>query len=80
MATDPGIAAFELAPVYTELVDYWVLTKPDINFLIAVATLTGFYLGCPTQLHGFPYTRGYFHPRGGGQREAQAFVPPRRDR
>jgi heme O synthase-like polyprenyltransferase len=26
--------------------DYWALTKPEINFLIAIATLAGFYLVC----------------------------------
>jgi len=34
---------------------YWALTKPEINFLIAIATFAGFYLGVPTQLHGFPF-------------------------
>jgi heme o synthase len=66
MATEPGIAAFEVAPVaqqpcavtfYAEVADYWALTKPEINFLIAIATITGFYLGCPTQLQGFPFLR-----------------------
>jgi protoheme IX farnesyltransferase len=37
--------------------DYWTLTKPEVNFLIAVATLTGFYLGCPAQLDHFPWLR-----------------------
>src|SRR6202049_4995562 len=64
MATESGIAAFEMAPVaqqpctvrfYAEVADYWALTKPEINFLIVIATFTGFYLGCPTQLHGFPF-------------------------
>src|SRR6202163_2326787 len=64
MATEPGIAAFEVAPVaqqpcrvrfYAEVSDYWALTKPEINFLIAIATFTGFYLGCPSQPHGFPF-------------------------
>jgi protoheme IX farnesyltransferase len=65
MATDPGIAVFEAAPVaqqtfavqfYSAAADYWALTKPEINFLIAIATFTGFYLGCPTQrLQGFPF-------------------------
>jgi heme O synthase-like polyprenyltransferase len=32
--------------VQTAGADYWALTKPEINFLIAIATLTGFYLGC----------------------------------
>ncbi len=34
--------------------DYWALTKPDINFLIAIVTLAGFYLGVPAERHGFP--------------------------
>lgn len=25
--------------------DYWALTKPEVNFLIGIATITGFYLG-----------------------------------
>ena len=64
MATEPGIAAFEVAPVaqqrcpmrfYAAVADYWALTKPEINFLIAIATFAGFYLGWPAQLHGFPF-------------------------
>src|SRR6202140_2077364 len=63
MATEPGIAAFEVTPVaqqpcpvrfYAPAADYWALTKPEINFLIAIATFAGFYLGLPPQLHGFP--------------------------
>ena len=37
--------------------DYWALTKPEVNFLIAIATVTGFYLGCPRQLDLFPWPR-----------------------
>src|ERR1700682_4490369 len=64
MATELGIAAFEVTPVaqqpcpvrfYAAVADYWALTKPEINFLIAIATFAGFYLGCPAQLHGFPF-------------------------
>jgi heme o synthase len=40
---------------YATAADYWALTKPEINFLIAIATFTGFYSGLPTQLHGFPF-------------------------
>jgi heme o synthase len=40
---------------YAEAADYWALTKPEINFLIAIATFAGFYLGLPSELHGFPY-------------------------
>lgn len=35
--------------------DYWALTKPEINFLIAIATFVGFYLGCPSRLDPFPF-------------------------
>jgi len=28
------------------LSDYWALTKPEVNFLILITTLVGFYLGC----------------------------------
>jgi protoheme IX farnesyltransferase len=34
--------------------DYWTLTKPEINFLIAIATLTGFYLALPRHSDHFP--------------------------
>jgi len=34
--------------------DYWALTKPEINFLIAIVTFAGFYLGLPAELHRFP--------------------------
>jgi heme o synthase len=64
MATDPKIAALEVAgvaqqafdaPSHTGAADYWALTKPDINFLIAIATFAGFYLGLPAELHRFPF-------------------------
>src|SRR6202045_1210198 len=28
------------------LLDYWALTKPEVNFLILITTGVGFYLGC----------------------------------
>jgi heme o synthase len=28
------------------LSDYWALTKPEVNFLILITTVVGFYLGC----------------------------------
>jgi len=34
---------------------YWALTKPDINFLIAIVTFAGFCLGLPPGLHSFPF-------------------------
>ena len=33
------------------------LTKPEVNFLIVIATFTGFYLGYPGDLHNFPLGR-----------------------
>jgi protoheme IX farnesyltransferase len=41
--------------VSTTLADYWALTKPEINFLIAIATFAGFYLGRPSGPRGFPF-------------------------
>ena len=32
------------------LVDYWTLTKPEVNFLVLVSTLVGFYLASPGPL------------------------------
>src|SRR6202451_2442150 len=64
MALEPSIAVLEVVPVarqhrtarpYAEVSDYWALTKPEINFLIAIATFAGFYLGLPTKLHAFPF-------------------------
>jgi protoheme IX farnesyltransferase len=59
MATDCSIARLSpaAAPPFaarfcTAAPDYWALTKPEINFLIAIATFTGFYLGCPAK---FPF-------------------------
>jgi heme o synthase len=37
-----------------ETADYWALTKPEINFLIAIVTFAGFCLGLPAERHGFP--------------------------
>jgi protoheme IX farnesyltransferase len=31
------------------LSDYWALTKPEVNFLILITTLVGFYLGCGSE-------------------------------
>jgi protoheme IX farnesyltransferase len=37
--------------------DFWTLTKPEVNFLILIATFTGFYLGYPGNFHPFPLQR-----------------------
>ncbi len=38
------------------MADYWALTKPEVNFLIAITTFAGFCLARPTQSHPFPFT------------------------
>src|SRR5580658_6868825 len=37
--------------------DFWALTKPEVNFLILIATVTSFYLGYPGSLHKLPLLR-----------------------
>jgi protoheme IX farnesyltransferase len=39
------------------LSDYWALTKPEVNFLILIATSAGFYMGWAWQPQGFPFIR-----------------------
>jgi heme o synthase len=73
MATDPILiiivitiitARQELEParghagaIRSVVADYWALTKPEVNFLIAVATFSGFYLAYPSPVHDFPWLR-----------------------
>jgi protoheme IX farnesyltransferase len=40
--------------------DFWTLTKPEVNFLIVIATFTGFYLGNVSHANPFRYDR-LFH-------------------
>jgi heme o synthase len=35
--------------------DYLALTKPEVNFLIVIATFAGFYLGYPSSWRDFPF-------------------------
>jgi heme o synthase len=49
------VAPRRLSPSAQTVADYWALTKPEINFLIGIATLTGVYLGCRAQRNGFPF-------------------------
>src|SRR5213080_5442888 len=37
--------------------DYWALTKPEVNLLIAIATFTGFCVAVPGPLRDFPWLR-----------------------
>jgi protoheme IX farnesyltransferase len=56
------LAAFDLAAVqynqsvkFSVLSDYWTLTKPEVNFLIAMATMAAFWIGSPKSLAHFPW-------------------------
>jgi len=62
MATDPVLAAFQLTALERRhsvrshvLSDYWELTKPEVNFLIAMTTVAAFCLGTPKPLAHFPW-------------------------
>src|SRR5437879_11966402 len=37
--------------------DYWALTKPEVDLLIAIATFTGFCVAVPGPLREFPWLR-----------------------
>ena len=64
MASEPILTAFDL-PVAKRSrfwdsktwFDYLALTKPEVNFLIAVTAFAGFYLGHPSGWHDFPFLR-----------------------
>lgn len=46
IVTDFGVLASRRASAWAAaLSDYWALTKPEVNFLIAITTAVGFYLG-----------------------------------
>ena len=61
MATEPILVALDVSAVQGRrigssnvLLDYWELTKPEINFLIAITAATGFWTGLPAGPH-FPW-------------------------
>jgi protoheme IX farnesyltransferase len=64
VASEPILTAFDL-PVARRSrffnpkiwCDYFALTKPEVNFLIAVTAFAGFYLGRPSVWHDFPFLR-----------------------
>ena len=53
----PRQGAPSLASLWAAIPDFLSLTKPEVNFLIVIATFTGFYLGYPGDLHNFPIER-----------------------
>jgi protoheme IX farnesyltransferase len=52
-----GERATSFTLVRANVADFWALTKPEVNFLILIATFTGFYLGYPGSLNTFPLQR-----------------------
>jgi len=62
MATEPVLAAFQLTALQRRhsvrsyvLSDYWELTKPEVNFLIAITTVAAFCMGSPKPFVHFPW-------------------------
>jgi heme O synthase-like polyprenyltransferase len=62
MATEPVLAVFQLTALQRRhsvrsraLSDYWELTKPEVNFLIAMTTVAAFCLGSPKPFVHFPW-------------------------
>ena len=62
MATEPVLAAFQLPALQRGLSvrshilsDYWELTKPEVNFLIAMTTVAAFCLGSRRPFVHFPW-------------------------
>jgi protoheme IX farnesyltransferase len=49
-----------LATVCASAPDFWTLTKPEVNFLILIATFTGFYLSSPDDPGPSPFAQ-LFH-------------------
>jgi protoheme IX farnesyltransferase len=64
MATEPILAALDVGAARRRhglarpgvLSGYWSLTKPEVNFLIAVTAAAGFWMGAPASLAHFPWT------------------------
>jgi heme o synthase len=64
MATELILSALDVAAVRRRhalarsgvLSGYWSLTKPEVNFLIAVTAASGFWMGAPASVAHFPWT------------------------
>jgi heme o synthase len=61
---DASTSALEIGPIAPPsrslavrevILDFWTLTKPEVNFLIVIATFTGFYLGSASQANPFRF-------------------------
>ena len=63
MATEPILVALDVSTVRgariassSVLFNYWELTKPEINFLIAITAAAGFWMGSPAEIPHFPWS------------------------
>src|SRR5882724_9900223 len=64
MATEPILTALDIAAVRRRqgfvrssvLSNYWSLTKPEVNFLIAVTGAAGYWMGAAASFAHFPWT------------------------
>ena len=62
MTTEPIVATRDVPVVLSRrwdvsvvFADYWSMTKPEVNFLIAITTGAGFYLASAAELSRFPW-------------------------
>src|SRR5258706_13619962 len=62
MATEPILVVLDASAVGGRRIanscvsfDYWELTKPEINFLIAITAAAGFWIGSPAAPPHFPW-------------------------
>jgi heme o synthase len=58
MATEPfaaTLASYPRPAISSALSGYWALTKPEVNFLIVIATAAAFRLGSPASVWHFPW-------------------------
>src|SRR5215470_5445727 len=59
MATEPILATLNVQavsrPRFAALSHYWTLTKPEINFLIAITAAAGFWMSSPAALEPFSW-------------------------
>src|SRR2546426_940663 len=61
--------------LYATCADCWSLTKPEVNFLILITTVAGFYLGSSKWFASFPIAAADSHAdrnADGGQRRRNA--------
>jgi len=51
----PALAESRATQLQQTVADYWALTKPEVNLLIAITTFSGFCLARPIQSPSFPF-------------------------